>query len=597
MLEQLDWDDDDEVTLARDRMLPSVETLQTRIEILGLPDEDAPTAAAEPGPHPSVASDGSEAARSDAEVTVHQALPAGVQLPPPQCPPRRPKRAEPLALAASESLEPPATQPVAPDPIEDSSISVRAIVEIDGPGTNAPSTNEDFATIRTAPFEDPSQPGEAAQGLSGDTLVDFMVPCDLRETTVAVQVSVEPDELDELDEPCSEPDPSLALADEDDSPPTKPSSQPNNSLPPAPITPVTIDVAPVATREAVVPPSPPNVDEVLAELDVLPAADDSPLIVDVPHHEPSYPPPPARQLGSSLPPVAFSDPPPRPAPKRLGGLLALACVALACIVTAVWWNQPRTGTLTVRLRTADGDPAAKAEIFVDGQKRCDTDPCLVDELSPGTKTVKVILPSFAKPQVAQIELAAGGQQVLWVDVPSRQGIELSCPQRSARLVVDGVDRGLVPAPYLEVAPGEHHLRLIAPGYLPWERTIQVAAGKRVEVGEIALTPATPELTVALAGSRARVVLVSPDGSRRALSGPWPRRLEVEPGRYTVLAHRRGHRPFTHHVDITSERPSQRVAIELEPARPAPTRRATATPAVATDEPATETASDDDPYES
>ena len=67
----------------------------------------------------------------------------------------------------------------------------------------------------------------------------------------------------------------------------------------------------------------------------------------------------------------------------------------------------------------------------------------------------------------------------------------------------------------------------------------------------------------LVGGRARVVLVSPDGDRRALTGPWPQQLELEPGRYTLLAHRRGHQPFTHHVELTTERPDQQVVVELE----------------------------------
>jgi hypothetical protein len=566
MLQELDWDDDDEVTLARDGILPSLEPFQPRIEILNVPEAAAAVEAPGSDRDATAAADGA-ADWTEAEVTVRQALPPGAQLPPPRCPPRRQQR------------EAPATEP-------------------------DPNVTEDFATIQMAPFEDIEQLREAAQGLAGDTLVDFVVPPELRETTVAVQVTVE-DELEACPAmaeppPATEPvsDHPTALSDEDDSPPTMPSSRPPASSPSTPEA-EAVEPAPETALQAVAPPAPPNVDDVLAELEVLPVDDDRPLRFDLPRNEASdrpAPPQPARQPEGSLPPVALSDPPPRRAPRRAAALVALGCVALACAL-AVWWSQPREGTLVVRLRTADGSPAAKAEIFVDGQKRCDTDPCVVDSLAPGTKAVKVLVPGFSKPRVGHAQVVAGDRQVLWVAVPTRQGVKLTSPQPAVRLFVDGVDRGVLPAGRLDLEPGNHHLRLVAPGFTTEERTIEVPVGEVVDLGAIVLAPVTPQLAVELAGERARVVLVAPSGERRALSGPWPQHLELEPGRYTVLAHRRGYRPFTHEVELTAEQPSQQVRIELERARATSPMPATPRRSASAEPGADEAANDDDPYES
>lgn len=131
---------------------------------------------------------------------------------------------------------------------------------------------------------------------------------------------------------------------------------------------------------------------------------------------PSAPPPAAAHPASAHPaattlaavpapppvPVAAAQPPPaqrgleentsvrsRDGGGKLGVILgALALVAVVAL--GVFMLMPRSGQLKIEVKAKSGKSLAKSEIFVDGQKRCDTSPCVVSELSPGPKTVKVI---------------------------------------------------------------------------------------------------------------------------------------------------------------------------------------------------------------
>src|SRR6185295_938819 len=59
----------------------------------------------------------------------------------------------------------------------------------------------------------------------------------------------------------------------------------------------------------------------------------------------------------------------------MGALSLVISVALAAFIL-----YPRHGALKIELKTESGEAVARAEIYVDGQKRCDTVPCVVTGL-------------------------------------------------------------------------------------------------------------------------------------------------------------------------------------------------------------------------
>ncbi|MCA9618531.1 MAG: hypothetical protein KC731_05910 [Myxococcales bacterium] len=139
--------------------------------------------------------------------------------------------------------------------------------------------------------------------------------------------------------------------------------------------------------------------------------------------EPVTAPPPAQRplrLSSVPPSMPLSEPRPsrveqRRRQGRLFGALGLALIVVSALGL---WLFPRTGALVIRLRTNRGAPAGRAEIFVDGTKHCDTDPCVVRGLPAGDRTVKVILPGNREPQTTTAHVDGGDERTLWIDVPA-----------------------------------------------------------------------------------------------------------------------------------------------------------------------------------
>jgi hypothetical protein len=79
-------------------------------------------------------------------------------------------------------------------------------------------------------------------------------------------------------------------------------------------------------------------------------------------------------------------------PRRAFVAAALLGVVVTVLGLLMLW--PASGSLRIDVRTASGAPVEQAEIFIDGQKRCEKAPCEVAGLSPGAKTIKAITPEL-----------------------------------------------------------------------------------------------------------------------------------------------------------------------------------------------------------
>lgn len=209
----------------------------------------------------------------------------------------------------------------------------------------------------------------------------------------------------------------------------------------------------------------------------------------------------------SVPPVTMSSPSPSKGRRRGIAIAAFGVMLILCSTIFLLWMFPKKGAVLVRLRTEDGHPAAKAEIYVDGQKRCDTDPCLIEGLPRGDRTIKVIVPGSDEPRVANVEVQPGAEETVWIDVPS---------------------------------------------------TVQ--AQERDVESEAEAVP--PSLTVSLVTGGARVVLIPDGGMGKVVEGPFPRKLELPLGRYEIVASLSGYSPFVDHVTLSEEVPTAEVDVRL-----------------------------------
>ncbi|MCA9620479.1 MAG: hypothetical protein KC731_15765 [Myxococcales bacterium] len=240
---------------------------------------------------------------------------------------------------------------------------------------------------------------------------------------------------------------------------------------------------------------------------------------------------------ASIVPVATT--PRRRASDRYRWLAAAFIASLTAIVT--WQMIPRAGSLRIELADADTHP--RVDVFVDGTRRCETTPCVVEDLELGTHAVQLVAPDGAT-LIQSHEITGRGSHVMHLmlapaepargrrakpEPVSRQGVELRSELSRVTVAIDGKRRGTLPILVDDLSPGMHRLRFTAPGRRPVEREVEVRRGAIEHLHDLTLPLAEGRLTVRLVSPGARL-LVGRKGSiagRQALYGPWPRVLELD----------------------------------------------------------------------
>ena len=144
---------------------------------------------------------------------------------------------------------------------------------------------------------------------------------------------------------------------------------------------------------------------------------------------------------------------------------------------------PRRGQLRIDAAVEGGGRLERAEVYVDGRKECDTVPCTVTNLAPGPKTIKLIAPDGAAPELVIETVERGEEKAVVIPVRAGRGaggtrLVVASGQPGLKVTVDGVDRGPAPVNLQGIAPGPHRLRFDAgPRFEPLERTVEVPAGQ------------------------------------------------------------------------------------------------------------------------
>jgi serine/threonine-protein kinase len=321
----------------------------------------------------------------------------------------------------------------------------------------------------------------------------------------------------------------------------------------------------------------------------------------------SAPPPaygggPAPMYGSGPPPGYGSGPPPayaggvpapafgaRPAglqppatalrpgaPAKTGwnkqSLLLAAASLVLSVIMAVVLLIPRRGQLRIDATLEGGKRLERAEVFVDGRKECDTVPCRVTNLTPGAKTIKVISPDFAAPELVIETVERGKEKV--VNIPLRGGkpagggarLKIAAGQPGLKVLVDGVEQGPPPLDLDNLAAGSHRVRFEGGArFEPTERTIEIAAGQTQEIAPVNLKVTHGRATIHLMTGGARVILARVESPRTAklLQGPWPMALDLDPG-WKVVATLRGLATFEQPVVFPDGTAEATVEIQLQP---------------------------------
>jgi len=268
--------------------------------------------------------------------------------------------------------------------------------------------------------------------------------------------------------------------------------------------------------------------------------------------------------------------------------------ALSIVVTvilAIWLLRPQHGELRVAVFAPRG-PLSRADVFIDGEKKCEAAPCLVTGLAAGPRTVQVVAPGFPPTTITEV-VEPGKERLALVSLmgpdsaqqpvaaqaaapvvpaavaPAANGTELRVSSGTPGVHgrVDDVDRGALPLRLLDIAPGKHRIRFEAGDrYEALERPVQVDAGRVLDLGDVKLKLLKGRLKIDIAEGEARVTVEPTDGGRPELvRGPWPAVVDLDATHaWRVVARKSGYRDRSVEVSFSDAAPEKIVSLSLEP---------------------------------
>ena len=277
----------------------------------------------------------------------------------------------------------------------------------------------------------------------------------------------------------------------------------------------------------------------------------------------------------------------RPRPERggskVGAILgALSLVAVVGLAAFIFF--PRSGQFKVDIKAKDGSAIPKAEIFVDGVKKCDTAPCVVTDLGPGPKTIKVVGPGFSTSVTEAIE--GGKEKLVFLTVetsgsgnvdsasnpaPSEKatGIKATTTQVGIKVLVDGEPKGTLPIE-LKLPAGPHKVRFEGgERYQTLDQSVDVAANEMKELGPIKLKVLKGQVTLDLVTSGAAVSLLSQGAKRvekklpEALWKTPPVKLDIDGAEsWKLVATKKGFQEFSQELGFDDGQAEKTIRIEL-----------------------------------
>jgi serine/threonine-protein kinase len=311
-----------------------------------------------------------------------------------------------------------------------------------------------------------------------------------------------------------------------------------------------------------------------------------------PPTEPS--PTPARHVRVDEATVVRARPTQAAAASASGGKAGVILGVISLVVVlglAVFLLMPRKGQLKIDIRSATGGSIPKAEIYVDGQKKCDTAPCVVPDLEPGSKNIKIIAPDFAV--LEQIEtIEAGQEKVLMIPLigsavtqptaapvgPQVTALKIGGSQTGVKVFVDGAEKGTLPLELKDIAPGSHKIRLEGGDrYEKLEQTVDITAGQVKDLGTLKLKVLKGQVTLDLVTQGANVSLVKEEGTKKTEkklpASVWkspPVKIDIDASeKWKLVATKKGFDELSQDISFEDGQAEKTIRIELVEAGKAP----------------------------
>ena len=287
--------------------------------------------------------------------------------------------------------------------------------------------------------------------------------------------------------------------------------------------------------------------------------------------------------------------PPPPQPKKGGSsTMILAAVAVLVMGAAAFFYLRQSSDAMVMINvTHDGKSVETANIYVDGQKKCEFAPCKL-EMSPGSKTLRVVSGNLAGSETIQVEggedqtvsIALGvSSDTMPPDGPEPTASTSAEPEGPAKLeltskmddaeitvFVNGEEKGKLGKDGLtldDVEPGKVTLRFEGGDkYGKVEKTVELKAGETLKVEDIELPLLEVEVTFELKTRGASVDLMKEDdkGKEQEIKLTWKSSKAIEKldtsFKYTLKASLKGYQDFEKVLDFDGVGKEMDFPIEL-----------------------------------
>lgn len=247
-------------------------------------------------------------------------------------------------------------------------------------------------------------------------------------------------------------------------------------------------------------------------------------------------------------------------------LMTVLGIAIAGGIAA-WYLWPESAPTGPGIMVLQSEPEGAA-IWIDGARREERTPAMIQELPLGTYEVRLTAEGFV-PYTQSVEITEAAPQVEISGVLERPTadsygvVQLRTTPEGASALLDGRPvEGTSPLTIAEIEPGaEHTLVITLDGYQPITQTLLMEAG---EVRPIQVTlDRTP-----LADDEALLILTTdPEATGLELDGteyegPYPIEIRTTAGSHRLVATRDGYRQATRNLDLPGGEITE-LEVELE----------------------------------
>jgi hypothetical protein len=256
----------------------------------------------------------------------------------------------------------------------------------------------------------------------------------------------------------------------------------------------------------------------------------------------------------------------RPPEPRRGTRMLIVVAGVALLAFAVFFLMPHAGQMAVNVADSKGAAVPHIEIYIDGKKQCDTAPCLVPDIGPGSHTVRVEAPGFERP--ADKAVAVESRKDTTVDFSlvalksSSTGFKIAGAQPGAKLFLDDREIGPLPQELRDLPPGTHQIKVAGERYAPLEKTITVNKDEVQDLGSVTLKVVKGKATISLGSPGAKVFIVS--GSDRRELPVLPISVDIDTSKqWALTASRPGYSDYNQAISFDDGQAEKAYTVTLD----------------------------------